>query len=422
MEPLQTFEDAAKLGDVVRLRLLWPKPFFLVKHPDDYERIVDTRLEIYPKGYLVLPYETAFGPTLVSRDDAENAVRRKVQQPCYRRSFMVGFDDRVVREVQTMLASWEKIPAGEFFDLRSQVVTLQLRIMGSLLFSHNFEGETETITTTWEAMMRDLIQVAIHEHTPILRQYSSRARRRFARSRRVFIRILAKIVADRRAGITKENDMLTALLEGRDANGRPWSDHVILSEMLGMIGAGFEATASTMLWTFYRLAKHPEAEGKLHEELDGLPDPIDWSAVMKAPYLKWTIDEILRLHPAIHLITRISTEEDTLSGFRIPAGSIVGMLPFVTQQDERWWSDPTRFWPERFDPANFASRPKYAFFAFGGGARNCIGAAMAKMLLPLVIGNISRNYRLILPEGFSTTSRNAGWPRDSIQVRLERRG
>jgi len=421
LEPIQTFESAASHGDIVRLRTHWPKPFYLVSHPDLIERIVETRSENYPSGFTVLPYATVFGPSLVTTGALENKARRRVQAPYYRKGMMVTLDHLIVGEVKQLIDRWGRMPEGEFIDVRPELVALQLRIMGRILFSHNFGNETDLIMEHWKVMMDRLIPVTIHKHTPIARGFSSRSRRTFERSRRVITRLLARILHDRRSGLTAGEDMLTSLIGARDQNGRPWSDEVIVAEMFQMIGGGFETTASTILWGLYRLASHPEVDERLQAELTSFPSPLDWQAVSSSDYLGWTVDEIIRLHPAIHLVVRVAVEEDTLGGYRIPAGSIVGMSIFQTQIDPRWWKEPKEFRPERFDPSQEFRRPSYAYLPFGGGPRACVGASMANVVITLVLANLAREFRFHLPAGFTTSSRNCGWPRDSIRVRLERR-
>jgi cytochrome P450 len=168
-----------------------------------------------------------------------------------------------------------------------------------------------------------------------------------------------------------------------------------------MIAAGHETTSNALSWVRYLLSQHPDAEARLHDELDGvlggrLPTFADLAA------LKWTrmvIEEAMRLYPPAHAIARTAIGEDRIGGVRIPPGASISISMYVTHRNPNIWPEPERFDPERFAPEAVARRHRFAYLPFGGGPRVCIGNTFALTEAQVIVAAVAQRYRLRLAPG-----------------------
>jgi cytochrome P450 len=222
---------------------------------------------------------------------------------------------------------------------------------------------------------------------------------RVERAIRRLERILAKVIADRRAGGEDRGDLLSMLLRAQDEeSGRQMSDRQLRDEVMTLFMAGHETTANTLAWTWVLLSAHPEAEARLHAELDQvlgnrLPTIAD---LPRLKYAESVINETLRVYPTVWVIGREAIEPVKLGGYSIPAGTTVFMPQWVIHRDGRWFQDPEAFRPERWEGGLMQRIHRYAYFPFGGGPRICIGNNFALMEATLILATIARKYRLAL--------------------------
>ena len=159
--------------------------------------------------------------------------------------------------------------------------------------------------------------------------------------------------------------------------------------------AGHETTANALTWTWYLLSAAPDVEARLHEELDRvlqgrLPTLAD---VASLPYVERVVTESMRLYPPAWIIGRRAIDDYPIGDYVVPARSIVVMSPYVIQRDARFFPDPERFDPDRWTPEFKAALPKFAYFPFGGGPRQCIGESFAWMELVLLVATIAQRWR-----------------------------
>jgi cytochrome P450 len=189
--------------------------------------------------------------------------------------------------------------------------------------------------------------------------------------------------------------------------------------------AGHETTANALSWLWYLLARHPDAEARLHDEVDRVlggrtPGHAD---LARLAWTRMVIEEALRLYPPAHAVSRIAIGDDRIGGVRVPAGSNVSISMYMTHRNPNLWRDPERFDPERFMPAAVAQRHRFAYLPFGGGPRICIGSGFALAEAQVIVAMVAQRYRLRLapdhavePIGLITLR-----PKNGIRVTLEPR-
>jgi cytochrome P450 len=285
---------------------------------------------------------------------------------------------------------------------------LTLRIVCKALFDHDVRDEADAIAATMEAVRRASEQSLLPDWVPTPGRL--RARRAVAG----MDALIARLVDERRAEGLRD-DLLSMLLDvGLDATR-------VRDNLVTLFLAGHETTSHALSWTWWLLATHPEAEARLHDELDGVLGDRD-PTVDDLPSLPWTeavIQESMRLFPPAYAIPRVARVDTELGGYPIAAGSqVVGWVWHCHRGP--WFDDADAFRPERFLTPTF---PKHAYLPFGAGTRMCIGAGFARMELRLVLATLARRYRLHAAPGqrVATLPRVTLSPDGGLPLRVERR-
>jgi cytochrome P450 len=238
-------------------------------------------------------------------------------------------------------------------------------------------------------------------------------------------KIIYRIISERRASGRDAGDLLSMLLAAQDEDGSRMTDRQLRDETITLFLAGHETTASTLSWTWWLLAQNPAVEAKLHAELDAVlgdraPSLDD---LPKLVYTGDIITESLRLYPAAWGLARLAVEEHEIAGYSVTKGMGVAMAQWVVHRDPRWYDSPQEFRPERWEGDLMKRLPRFAYFPFGGGPRQCIGNAFAVMEATLLLATIARKFRLRLVADHSVTPLASITlrPRHGVHVILEAR-
>jgi len=219
------------------------------------------------------------------------------------------------------------------------------------------------------------------------------------------------------------DDMMSMLLDARYEDGSKMDTRLVMDELVTLFVAGHETTSNALTWTFYLLAKHPEIQSKLHQELDSVLGKNDaqFSHIADLPYTEMVIKESMRLLPPVWVLnTRQANEDIDVNGFHFPKDKVVFLSPYANHRNPRYFEDPTRFDPERFSAEREKSIPKHAYIPFGSGPRVCIGQSFAMMEAKIILATIMRKFTLSLddnleysPQALITLSNKNG-----MQVKL----
>lgn len=172
-------------------------------------------------------------------------------------------------------------------------------------------------------------------------------------------------------------------------------DRQLVSEIMTLIVAGHETTASTLSWTWCLLSQHREAEEKLWDELHRLHgSEFVLGDLAKFTYTRQIIEEAMRLYPPGWLMTRRALKDDQLGDYFVPAGTEVYISPYLIQRHPAFWDSPDRFYPDRFDPNQSQERHALAMFPFSAGPRKCIGELLARIEMQIHLMTIAKQLRL----------------------------
>jgi cytochrome P450 len=210
-------------------------------------------------------------------------------------------------------------------------------------------------------------------------------------------KLVARLIERRRREQEEHFDYIAMLMGARDKDsGEPMAERQLIDEVLTLVVAGHETTASGLNWTWYLLSQHPDAEARLHAELGAVtaePAP-SLQQMEQLAYTQQVINEALRLYPPGWLLSRRTVQPDVLSGFEIPAGTNVLLPLYLLHRHPRYWQDPDTFLPERFAPDHEAERPRFAYMPFAAGPRHCIGETVAVYEMLMHLYKVGRRYRL----------------------------
>jgi cytochrome P450 len=233
-----------------------------------------------------------------------------------------------------------------------------------------------------------------------------------------------RLVRARRASGADRDDLLSLLLRARDdEKGDGMDDRQLRDELVTMFAAGQDTTANTMTWLWYTLDRHPDVERRLRAEVEGVLGNRrpTFDDVARLVYTKQVIQEVMRLYPPAWMFARFADGDAVIGGHRIPSGAVLLLSPFVTHRDPGLWPDPDRFDPERFTPERSAGRPRYAYYPFGGGPRQCIGNHFAMMEAQLIAAMMVQRLRpkLVSRQPVSPSSVGTLKPRNGIRMTLD---
>jgi len=417
-------ERAARgFGDVAALRF-GPRRVMLLSDPELIREVLVARHREFIKSYALQRARVLLGEGLLTSEEPLHLRQRRLAQPAFHRERIAGYGSVMATYAERVAEGWR--PGGEV-DVAREMTRLTLSIAGTTLFGADVAGEAEEIS----AALTDAIGLfdrLVNPLGPLLDRLPTPGTRRMRRARARLDATIYRMIAERRRSGVDRGDLLTMLLLAQDTegDGGGMSDLQLRDEALTIFLAGHETTANALSWSWYLLARHPEAEAALHAEVDRvlggrLPTADDLSAL---PYTRAVLAESMRVFPPAWVLGREPLQDVEIGGYRAPKGSIVLMSPWVTQRDPRWWSDPLRFDPARWTPETEAALPRFAYFPFGGGPRKCIGEGFAWMEGILLLAVFAQRWRLRLVPGHpvETLPQITLRPRHGIRMVAERRG
>lgn len=395
--PLKLLSEAQeKYGDIVRINMAG-QPFVLITHPEDIEYVLVRNQRNYVKGYDQA--RAIVGNGLILNEGSSWLRQRRLIQPAFHREKIDSLVDIIVSEIHRLISDLEdNADREEKTDLYPTVARFTRRVIAKTMFGDDSTAGQrigEAFTVTLAGME---VRLAAPPWFTRLRWISNR---RFNEAKRIIDEETGKLIAARR-GNTRHDDLLTMLLEARDADtGEGMTDRELRDEITTVYLAGYETTALALVWTLHLLAYHPHYLGKICNEACSVfgsrsPTAADVEGLIHA---RAALDESLRLYPPGWQFTRRALNPDIVGGAEIPAGTNLWLSPYVTHHRPDLWDEPYQFRPERFtDSASGSQRPSYAYFPFGGGPRKCIGYNLATTEATLALSMLARRFGSIIPE------------------------
>jgi cytochrome P450 len=370
---------ARKYGPISSLRV-FNQRLVLIDDADLIEQILvrDQHKFVRDRGAVLL--RELVGDGLLTSDEPRHRERRRVIQPAFHRAQIASYAEAMEQEAGQCVGEWH---AGDRVNIGAEMRRLTLKIVGRALFGVDFTESVARVAELLERAFRRsaLIAVLLPIFEPALVRYRKLRPKAasvfYAKEREELEQIIQPILECRRN--RSGADVVSLLLE----YGLTGED--VYNELVTLVLAGHETTATALTWAWYLISQHPEVEHRLHQEAERGESGREYSSMV--------FNEVLRLYPPVPAFGRKPTESIELGGYTIPAGASVIVSPYITQRNERYFEHPEEFQPERW---RGPQPPKLAYFPFGAGAKMCIGDSFAKLEGVTVLAALARRWRLRL--------------------------
>jgi cytochrome P450 len=370
-------QSRARFGRMFSIKIAYEGDWVMVSDPELVKQVFtgDPRVFHAGEGNQILRPVLGDNSVLVL-DEKKHIGQRKLLLPPFHGERMQAYGEKMTEIAAREIESW---PTGVPYKLRPRMQAITLEIIIETVFGVH-EGERmgplrEALRTFLDLTTNPAVLL------PVLAIGPDRINRIPAFRRRVesVDRLIAAEIAERRRAedLAEREDVLSMLLLARHEDGSPMSDAEIRDELLTLLVAGHETTATALSWAMERLTRHPEKLERLRAEVETGEDA----------YMTATIQETLRLRPVIVLVVRKLTEPVELGGYELPAGAGVTPCIHLIHRDPEIYPEPERFLPERFldNPPG-----TYTWIPFGGGVRRCLGAAFAQFEMQVVLRELVR--------------------------------
>lgn len=395
-DPLGSFRTwATEYGDLFYYRAGWIHVYFL-NHPDLIDFVLVRHYQNFLKDRVIRNSRWFFGEGLLTSEGDTWKRQRRLTQPAFHRERITSYAGIMTNYAEQAVSAWRE---GEVVDIHQEMMRLTLSIAIRALFDVEAEGPQE-ISQAINVMMRNnsgarMLLPAVTRFVPRPGAFA------FRRAIQKLDETVYQIIRLHRQNGHDSGDLLSILLEAEDEDGSQMNDRQIRDEVMTFLLAGHETTALALSWAWHVLAQDAEAERKLHAELDrvlcGRVPEISDLPLLK--YAEGVIKESLRLYPPAWAVARTAIHEFELAGYRVPAGANVVMSQWVMHRDARFFPDPLKFDPDRWSRQETRDLPRFAYFPFGAGPRQCIGSSFAMMEAVLLLATLAQKFRLCAVEG-----------------------
>ena len=398
--PILLFEHLRRTyGPIAHYRFVGTSIIF-INDPDYIREVLINQASSFVKERTVRRMKVLLGEGLITSDDPLHARNRKLAAPAFHRQRIAAYGDSIAAIAEHTSFRWQD---GQVTDIGAEMMDMALEIVARTLFDTEVTPEVRSINAEVNTIMELYNFIVAMPRLESYLHWPLPGLVKFRRSRDRLNRVVDHMVRTRRAeiaahGIEGRSDVLSMLLASRyEGESSGMDDQQIRDEVLTIFLAGYETVANALTWTWYCVSQNPDIERQLHAELDRV---LAGRAATLADYpeLRYTeqvFAESLRLYPPAWAMGRMSTRDVTLGPYRIPAGAHVFFSQYILQRSPEYFPDPLRFDPTRHTPEARAARPRFTYFPFGGGGRQCIGESFAWMEGVLSIATIASRWRLV---------------------------
>jgi cytochrome P450 len=408
----------ARYGDTVYLPVRPWAGLYLLSRPDQAEHVLAAGQDNYVKPFTYRPLRMMLGDGLLTAQEQTWRRHRRIIQPVFSTRNVASFAADMDAAAQRAVRRWAGLPV---IDLASEMSALTLDVVGRVLFGAELATQAPSLGRSltagqWLALLVAFLPIPRGPRsTDVVRAVAPRLGVGAVQQQ------VARLIAGRGEPAGGARDLLALLAAARDADGHGLSEREIRDEAATFLVAGSETTAMALTWSLALLSAYPRARQQLEDEVDAVlgdgpadPDKLPWTTAV--------VSEAMRLYPPAWTLERTALADDDVCGTKVPAGSMVAVLPYLIHRNPAVWPNPAGFDPARFLPSA-PERHRYAWIPFGGGKRGCIGAGFARQEAVLLLARLCRHYRLDLagpvlprPRGLVTLR-----PVGPVRMRLSRR-
>jgi len=377
--PIPLFERCrARYGNRFTLLFLQTPPFVHIADPAVVREIFTAPPEVLHPGEGARVLEPVVGKhSVILLDEGQHLSQRKLMLPAFHGERMERLSGLVAEVAEREVAGW---PRGEPVELHGRLQALTLEIILRAVFGVDPGGRFERLRT----LLTGILETGASPMSLVPALQRGRRWRQFLRDREETDRLLFELIDERRRdGGEERDDVLGMLLAARHEDGSPMSQRELRDELMTLLVAGHETTASELSWAFERLSRTPAVLERLSAEIDdGNGDA----------YLTATVQETLRRRPVLpNSAPRLVMEPVEIGGWTYPAGVALAANAYLIHHDAAIYPDPYAFRPERFLDTPPGT---YTWIPFGGGRRRCLGASFAQLEMKIVLRAVLATSRI----------------------------
>jgi cytochrome P450 len=397
-EVLRFFHSCFRIhGDVVRLPFLG-RHIILVSHPDDVAYVMKQNVANYSKGgFGYKELKVVLGNGLGPSKGEMWKRQRKMAQPAFAPTPINGY----VPDVVSTALEWvdrKKRAAEPVLDIGEAMLELNLRVSCNTLVRAELTDQVlHEVSEHFVAVVQDM-EHRVGQAVNIPLAIPTPQNRRVKQSIAAINDFVDGIIAQRHTAGEGQDDLLTVLMRGSGHPDDAKIPHLLRDHVKNFFFGGHETSGYTLTWLFYLLARHPEVDRlvgqELAEVLGGRAPTAD--VTPRLIYTSQVIQETLRLYPIFPMLPRRCVEQDVLRGYRIPAGANIMICPYLTNRHPAFWDEPDIFNPDRFKPG--IKRHPFAMIPFGGGPSVCIGRNFGMMTTLMIFASLRQHFRFELAE------------------------
>ncbi len=388
-DPLGFFHAAAtQYGDIVCYRPA-PEPAYLINHPDYVRHVLLDNNHNYSKATSSnLLFTKVVGEGLLTSEGETWRKQRRMMQPAFHHSRLERLDEIIAQAAEIMLERWKELfTAGQPVDLSREMGALTLTVTTKALFGVDLGDEVREIGE----LVTEGLGYLEKPSNPHLVNSISRLNK-----------VVDRIIQQRKQDFRDGGDLLSSLIQARDdKTGIGMDDDQLRCQILTLMLAGYDTTASALSWTWYLLSQNPSSLERLRQEvvtiLNGRTPR--YSDLEQLPYTRMVLNESLRMYPPAWTLGRRAIDEDEIAGYYVAPNTVIAICVYSLHRHPGFWNNPDVFHPERFTEENSAGRHKFAYIPFGAGPRQCIGNNFGLMEACLVIACIAQRFELHLMPG-----------------------
>jgi pentalenene oxygenase len=368
----------------------------MVCHPELTHEVLNDARTFDKGGPLFDRLGTLMGDGLVTCPHPRHRDKRRLLQPAFRPSHVTAYTDLIGEEAEAVSRAWS---AGQEVPVSEAMMTLTTRVISRVLLSNSLDDTTSAeVRDCLTVIVRGLfVRTVVPVDAPF--RLPTPANRRYRRAVARLHAIIDAAIAERRRAAASHDDVLATLLAvAHGADGTTAiTDQEVHDHLITLLLTGVEAPALCLADAFSLLARHPEAERRLHAELDSVlgsgrrPGPEDLPRLV---YTRCVVSETLRHTSPGWLFTRVTTRDTELAGCRLPRGATVLYSPYLLHHDPSSFPEPDRFLPDRWLPGQVTAEQRRAMMPYSAGSRKCLGDEFSMVEATLALAVIAGRRRL----------------------------
>ena len=394
--------NARHYGDLVHQRA-FGRHIFQVNHPELVQECLVNHARLHHRGIVMQKARLVLGEGLLSSEDPHHLRQRRLAQPAFHRDRITAYGRTIGDYAEQTTGEWLD---GQTRDVHRDMQLLSLRIVGKTLFDAELREDKDGIAAALANFMA-FVPLAVLPGSDLMLRLPIPLMRRIRRSRHDLDTLVYGLIRRRReeglGADTDRGDLLSMLMRSQDTEGDTggMSDRQLRDECVTVMLAGNETTANGLAFALWLLARHPEAQQRLQAEASAVLEARSATTgdYASLPFAYACFAEAMRVYPPAWTLARTAAEDYRWRGVTIRRGSLLLTPQWVLHRDPRFFPEPEQFRPERFLPGAKEARPRFAYFPFGTGGRQCIGEGLAWMEGVLVLATIARDWTLSVPPG-----------------------